>query len=1845
MKNEYANICLNGGQNETAYTIEKNIGVQSNMKKYVLFMISIGLILAGLLVYNVYTIQKQNSKAFEEAGYILQSANTQTQNVEKYYFNANEKYKTKYDQKVIFNDTNGDEVITSKDNFIHFNNGGISSLKKGVIIDLQKIDENPISYYSIAANKVLKKVSDKYVIAHLDGNLEFSSLIWKISDTKYLVAGNGITVHFNDGTSKVINGYVEIEYLDNQVIKIYNQELTYQTVSTQVNIEAPDGIKINLESKIVSRNNENKMSLASMVIDSDDNVEIVDLEEKKKEEEKNETSNETTNENNTQTNGNGSETTGPNGNGGNGAAGQGGTAGESGSGSDETNGSGSINSGMTDNDQIVEDTPVVNAPVFKVESFDIDSISVNAKILIEDDESKLVTDHTVKILQNNNGKVVYVTEETLGTYNIDLSVSTLSPDTEYTLVVESTYEVDGIQYTKNFIYKIFRTKTVGIDFEKDLFTNNSLRFGVSVDEDSKVKGAELTLVNSKGEIEQTYEVGNGTELGSKAEFVGLQPNTDYTIKLTNVLYDGQIITNGFEVTKVYRTLKNKPEISGTEFEIDKRNSTFTLRLKNVKDDNNGIVGYRYEMYDTRISLSEAPVYTKEITKNEDVIVKIDEETITRGVPYTFKVIAIFNDNEKEIEYESEYSDIMKMDGVSFPTVRFEKKTITFERIQGNLIIEDINHTISLGDDNNFIISYADSQGYTRSFTYQGSLTIPIDVNDLRANETYKFRVYTRVDLQDGNEPIDECYIGGAIIKTGTPNSLMGSFIQTDDTKNTFNVQFQLKNAPVDENSSSIDTIDPSDPTLQNLEANVLTGMEFRIYAGQPTQNSDGSVSMPGTPVRTVKLVDNNTKPYESQLKEEYYDTTAEITPAFFGAGNKDFKDQKYTIQVLNTYDYTYDGGNEIPLLDGLGYDYYVINANGYTPDYPIDVENTIDIVTVRNRDVTPRPREDLNAETVVGYQIKAKYDNSQNYAKKIIYYAYDKATGELVGTQEEMVGEDGVIPPTTFQVKDGTPYSTKDTEGLTRGNSYYFTYEAYLDLNHDGEPETKWPLESDNVELRSKVVAPSKQLPRIIMYPSTSGTSTATYKYKCNDVDHTLESSDMTAIQNGTALRDIKEINTNSGTDFEEITFENLVVGSLVIRVAERTMKADPVEYDELIVQYFEGVTNVDDISYKVGLEENRVIVTLVGNEDKINRITALKAVFSSQAANGQPAVEVEKDLLKPTNNMVTISYNELAELLNRETEVKLTAYYDNGVTGYDITQTNITDMPYRVYQKPYAKGETIYYYTINKDGNFVPTTTATANMYVSDRTDDADGIYSNLVITNVMDPTSEAQVQLAYSKNGLTYQNDPILPKQVSTQNLVCDGSNIIRFDLIIPGISMKNKTTNELDITAGLDDVQFNATLINKENVEIVDNKILVELWQTDENGKNAQFVREVEQIIDNFKDTVTIGELQPKTYYYIKFKANIKNADGEILTKYLYDVDYETVGKQYYFSTLANVGITEVNVKYVPVSYSQKTIDITYKLDKVLGYNWIDYVIYKYNKETDSYDVLMDNIRDELIVKEMKKSIEANPGSVFEFGTKYKVKIIPIALIQREGEEQQELDLGSVEHEFTLQALNAPLIGLNGYRSDGTDAEGNVIRGSTVRFTVIMYDNDRIVENDKYTIRIYNQNYQDITPEEYLTEYSTDDANRTFEITNADPSKRYAIRIQMNYDYGNDGNTVPSPQIERVVDPINESGISAGNISSANNALASNKIDLIFYNSYKITEIDQIRYSIYNTSGYNQSDTEKFVPSATHSTVDNDTYYTFTLNKNLPTEGRYYIEIQFLKDGQIVDTANLEHIYVEK
>ena len=1786
------------------------------MKKYIIVMVLIALIIISVLGFNIMQIERKNTKVFSESGYILQSkTGAKVQEVERYYFNANENYKKQYNQKVVFKDTSGENISVEEDNFLHYTNGSIGTLTKSVILNLEKLNEDPIPYYTVTANRVLKKNGNIFTIKNLNQELEFRNFIWKISENKYLICGSPMTINFQNGETKEISGYIEVEYSDNEVVKLYNQELTYQTVSSNLFITLPDDIKINLSNKIVSQNNDNKMSLENMIIDSNANVEIIDIEDEKYKEqvennlqenkEENESEENKLDENQTQKNlSNNTLSNTVSGNNENDYRTQEQTPiynqnvtqqTQTISTEDSQNTSSviSVNENVSEEieqmeekqsgeETIIEEKVKFVAPTFKVEEFEIDSISMKAKIAIIDEENSIVDDPIVKILRNDTGKIVYQNEEISGAYTLDVSVSSLSPDVEYTMVIQASYKVEDAIYTKNFVYKVFRTKTAGIELEKDYCTNNELAFRCNVEEDTKVKSADVVLMDKHGEIIETKKI--ETESIKNIEFYGLNSNTDYIVELTNVLYDGQVITNGFQMKSVYKTLKEKPEISGTEFEIDKRNGIFLISAKNLVDVDGGIQNCRYEIYDTRIEGENIePVLTINSNKNEQVTVPLDINNISRGVPYTFRLVADFYDNEKIVEFESEYSDIMKMDGVEFPTVRFVESTVTYERIEGTLIIEDINKTIDLSSDNSITVIYTDSVGMSESFTSSGSLSIPVSINGLRANETYKFSVYTKVNLQDGNEPIDKCYVGGAVVKTKIPQDLKAVYEEdVQDVKNTFTLNFRLQNA---------------EGTEGTLEADTLSGMTFNIYAGQTAQ---------GSPIRTLKVVDTDLNPYNSDLKQNYYDNSVTITPSFFNADNKDFRDKYYTITVTNAYDYT-TYQNNIPIQRNS----YTLETKGYRPDLPIDPNNAVEVFEIRNRDKDKR--SELNDKTIVGYGVKAKYNNIDMYARKVIYRAYDANSKELIQTKEAQIGSDGVIPEIEFEVGDGTETNLKDTDILRRGNSYYFTYEMQIDLNGDGIAETPYPYPEEDIILRSREILPIKQEAKIELYPSASTNKTITYKYKISDVDKSLKNNQLIA-SIGNTIKDRKVITPLLQNDtYQEVTFENLSVGNISISTEQALNKNELAEVRQISQYYFEGQVTLNDLKYNVELSSNRVVITLLNAEEKKYRIGAVDVEFIGTSNT------IIKEFLYPDDNIIVVNLEEIKELKDEEITVNVYAYYDTGLIGFDM------ESDYKLFQKAYKSGEDKYYCALNNNSNFVYTPFAKQNMYISSRTDNV------LRLVSVANTSRNAVINLMKLEGGLAYEYDIINQKQVAKTKLNSDGNNTISFSVIIPGISMQD-VTGKLNIVPELSEVKFKANITTVESTRVKDNKVYIEIYQTDENGNNEKFVRTEERLIGDFTDYITIGELEPKSYYFIKFKSEIITDLGDAQEEYLYDVDYQITGKNYYFSTLATVGISNISVTYNPVKYNKKSVDIKYKLDRIFGYQKIIYTIQKWNERSSEYETLFDNIEETLFKREMVRQISCNPGSRFEFDKKYKLIIKPLAEIEDDEGNIKELELGTTEEEFELQALSMPVIRITHKRPNTDD----------VQFKITVYDNDKVIENDEYSIRILNDRDEDITPEEYQNvKYKTDTLNNTIDLEQIEKTKKYKIEVITKVDLENSGHDLIDNIKSYTLVPINDSGISVGNITTKPNSVQSNKIDLIFTDSYKLREIDQIKYSIYDTEGYSINGTQQFIPVPNE--ISGEEIFSFTIDEGLQEEGRFYLELQFLKNEKIVDSYSLEYNYL--
>ena len=153
------------------------------MSKKIIFIIcSIVIMIFGITYMGIKKYQS-SMKTFSKAGYII-DVNKTTEGNEKstvYYFNNETKYKNRYDEKIIFDDVNGQKVGVSQASFIHYDDKSIGVLKKSVILNLNEIEEQIPKYYNIFSNAILQKNKDSYSVDNLGKPLTFKKFIIKVS--------------------------------------------------------------------------------------------------------------------------------------------------------------------------------------------------------------------------------------------------------------------------------------------------------------------------------------------------------------------------------------------------------------------------------------------------------------------------------------------------------------------------------------------------------------------------------------------------------------------------------------------------------------------------------------------------------------------------------------------------------------------------------------------------------------------------------------------------------------------------------------------------------------------------------------------------------------------------------------------------------------------------------------------------------------------------------------------------------------------------------------------------------------------------------------------------------------------------------------------------------------------------------------------------------------------------------------------------------------------------------------------------------------------------------------------------------------------------------------------------------------------------------------------------------------------------------------------------------------------------------------------------------------------------------------------------------------------------------
>ncbi len=1780
------------------------------VKKVMFIVLSVLIMIAGIS-YMAISSYRSSFKSFEKSGYIIDSRSVSSGNKKStvYYFDNDEKYKVRYDNNVTFSDVNGEKVDVSPASFIHYNDDSIGVLKKAVIFNLEEINSEIPKYYNIFNDTMLEYNKGIYTVDNLGKKLKFKRFIVKVDDTKYLIIADGMKLNL-DGSREIAVGsnYVELDFVDEKVVTIENKDSVYQTIGKDATIDLGEGIVLNLDNRYLFLKDEAKMSIDSMIIDSSDNIEIQPIEEKEEEEEESEEDTETT------------------------PANQNGGADAEDSNEEGDAAGGSVAGSVVENElNEVE----LSLPTADLSEINVTANKIEGTIKITDKDSLITGGVTTSIIENSTGRVVDLIETDEGNYNIEVSSSRLTPETVYNLVSTLSYKKNDIVYTTDIVQHVFVTSSIGVSLEKDYFTSDSLNYVVNFDDYSKVRSCVIELYDTNGEAVYTLPLERSAGNQIPVNFTGLESNKKYSVVVNNILYDDYILSNDYSIEQSAKTLKVRPTLGNPSFTIDKKNGKFTLKLDNMVDSENGVESYKYQIYDTRTMNAGAgsPINVIEKTSLTSIDVNVDNTIFYRSVGYVFNVVVEFYDNEKYVEYITPFSGTMQLDGKEAPSISWKTNNVTFESIDGTISILDIGNTIDL--DKTMTIVYTNSIGTTEQFTTAGNIVIPFTRNNLRANETYTISVYGTVDFQDGNPAIDNYHIGSASVKTNPTNPFNVSFnVDTDDVSATFKVNARLLNVGAADN---------------RLEASTLTGISFVLHEG---------VTVDGKVVKTVPARDRDLREYYSDLQAAYYDKEFVINPSFFGLSNSDLKEEYYTIEIRDAYDYT-DFKNEI----GINNNTVTVKSNGYVPDIPKDPDDAITFELIRNKDAAEED-SNLNATTYVGFKIKANYDNARRYARTITYHIYDASDCHIdpvteanvcreIAIPEELshytVPSDGTIDFVTIPVGYGTAFDEIDNE-VRRGHHYYATYEAKLDLNNDGTAETAYPARRDIV-LKSKDIAIPKQRAKLTMYPSNSTADSMTIKYTYSDVDLSIYDGMLHA---AIGAENYVDNTVSSGplhvSDNEKkMTFNSLTPGMLNIYSKQIVYKnpADAEEGSEVasyqvlsyISQMFRGSYTLPNLTYYLSTDVNRLIVNFnnyTAREDDYNRIAAINMKFKG-VVDGRQKI-IEKNGVKIVDGAAIVDLFDLVEFIGQDIQLSIDALYDNGLFGYDLSSTYYA---LQNIENVYGGGE---YYRVATNGSIIYDSYLPTDSVFTKTTNDDSYVFTNIISEKGM------TIQHNPDEGGMVFNYNHIIPKQLSSKTLqpTTAESTSFTFNDVVPGVSLLDKM-GVSRIVPLMTSASVSASLFGFDSgvIDIQNSKAYLNIYKTNDTGTDLEFVTKKEINIHDLESSVTIEGLYPDTSYAMTITAFIKESgSGNYVEKQLYDVDDNTPSKTYYFNTLSGVTFDSFYYYYSATSYNSKRLSFYYSMNRTMGFDEIQYKLYKrvFNELTGEYSYqLMDDMNlpsTTALQSNMSLRINVNPGETsLIFGDYYRLEVIPYVYVMVDGVRTpvRLTNEGGV-YDFNLRSLKRPYVGVKGvYTSDYT-GDKNVIT-----FVTNVYDNSRVVVDDTYTVQLLDENGNDITPEAYVGyRASTRRYNTEYLATDLEVGHIYRFIVKYSVDMKNNIESTEDRQYVYEINLLSSDDINVGNVVATGNNIYPNRIDLQFSNSYRLTAIDTLSYSIYNsTDGSSIDGSIEFAPE--EKTVGGQKVYVQPLPDTLPATGLYYVQLQFLYEGRVIYDGGIDYTYV--
>ena len=1820
------------------------------------FLLILALSISVLIILTVGAIYlfDNSDDTFVKSGYVL---NPMSEKVEKYFFNENTPYHTNLSSMVEFNDVDNKDVSVLKDSFLHYMDNSLSFLKNGAILDLNSIKgKDAVTFYNITNKSIIDKDGNGYVIKNNGSDIKLNNFMGRISDNKYIVVGD-VKTKIPGNSSLVEGDYFEIVYVEEGIVNIENKEVKYQ-VAADGTIMYVGNLVIDFGNKKISKDDEDIMSITAITIDGDENIEIIPK---------------APDDDSKDNQGNNGTNNGQDGNGqGNGNGGNNGNSDNQG-GNNGGNDNPSVNPGEVTDEVIVslKDAVVGSTSVSLV--FDIINQKEDDTFMLKvtNIDTGRTIDMVAEVVPDAKINVSLLSPQTKYLFTVvdnktgDKYFQKIFETTDFGINLTRNYATDS-----SLSYKIKIDENTDITNAKlSLYKFNEETMQNEIVKTSYVDSAsgEVKYIDK---VVWLKDIDKNTQ---EVVFDGLDSDTIYTAVLDEFSVASSNFKDIYNITLTSLTLKKTPTFTDMVANKDMAKASFKLSLENIIDEDNAIVSYTYLIYENDNSENTAIAPIKKTNASPiEIRVGDNENELKSDTNYYYQVVIEYFDNEKYVEYMTSDRINFVMGSDPLITVVPQEELISYNSIGATITLTDTSCLIGMPNRSKCATDTSSTIVTVKKNSVTGEIIVfskivnfdvleneikyDLFVDGLEEGSLYSIEVSAIRSDTGKRDEIMHSDTSQRTIKTKTLSSFVAIYPEEDKLTSSANhvVNQRVK---LEASSNNTGTLTPEE------SAKAIKKVVISLYEGNHVED----IKMQDPLVAPKVFYNSEAANLAEMFYNNYYQITTDGT---FGLDIDKLKELSstgklnpyYTIMIRAYYDV--DEVNEVKIENNV-MSYQILESLLLE-----NVEDPIIITKEIKHSESGKVFSNLKDNgTVVGYSVNAVYDRRGLVAnglipKNINIYVYDSNKQRVKFYIKNKNGSLELVDKITDSIEDlqignyvteifmdyGIEYGSTDNI-MRRGNSYYIGYEIDVDtengsIRYPSNMSTEAPSDYGVYE---KVKNSIKETPNVKMYIAKSDSSSITYNYEIIDPDKALyrENSDSDyglyyKINDVEELK-LKITNTEANTYTGSVTIPGLKKNDVYSLYYKKNI-TNTGNIDEDVVNYlneedsgerlFDGYYKALDkdsnnnlvynFKYEIinnPLTDNKVIFKILTNDELLKRTISYKIHFTDSKGNTLDKEVWSLNTCSEEDEDKRCFYVDYVDLKNagmksdknstNNISVSVEAYYDNGLTGFEVVPEKYE---YMIFQNNSTKEEIGKYLIFNNSGKLalwseelnIPMGYYTYTLNNSMRTSI---YYKSAYNTNHKGNINN----ITLSPIGYTSSYGVLNPKMIARDIMVCD-SNTFSFSSITPKVKTSTKTglingSVQLLTLSGVDleDIKNDGTDKNPEYY------LYIDVWnnRTSAVNKSSDVVRpRLKVALSNNNPNATlqavIDGLEPlpdgEYYYYNVYAYMYKNGKYEFTQLFDEGIRDSYQSKTYQFGTRSGTSLytnREISYEVSEEVYGDRLLNTKINLTAYQDYPYnfdLMYMICEDNTCTKDEGYIFKKVVPQEEVKSAIISKEDISKYDLEYNKEYYIYIYGITLLYEKNgtgfnETEQYINMISARDiKFKLTALREPSFVVE-------RKAGNQDDTYYIDFKINVNDPDRTLIKGKYFIKLMDtagnvvgtlQEVDDdgnyITIDNYQEhEFDATILNKKIRITNLDSNTKYSVVVYNDAYINNYSEEIPKEdrtyEIKKshTIYTTDIYGITFGKDKDISYSINDNSYIVLFRSGTNFDNVVKVNYSV--------------------------------------------------------------------